>query len=261
MENVRKRVDIKLITQWDGRYGMQEMIAKPNFKRSVIFNQNLVACELSRLNIIMNKPMIVGCSILELSKTLMYKFHYDFMLKHFNSDNCTILYTDTDSFMYEIVDSDIYAFIRDHPDKFDTSEFDPKNPYNIVQYNKKVIGVMKDENNGKLVEEYVGIRSKLYTYKMHKKRGQKEKERKIIKKAKGVKTNILNKKISFNDYKRCIDKLCVLKREQTTIKSHLHNVYTMKNEKKALDPFDDKRRIIPGSYKTLALGHYKIKRL
>lgn len=70
MENVKKYVDIKLINKWDGRFGMQALVAKPNFKRCIVFNPNLVACELKRLNITVNKPMIVGSSILELLKSL-----------------------------------------------------------------------------------------------------------------------------------------------------------------------------------------------
>lgn len=71
----------------------------------------------------------------------------------------------------------------------------------------------------------------------------------------------INNKISFNDYKRCINKrnFIVIKR-QATIRSHLHNVFTISNLKKALDPFDDKRYLIPNSNETLAWGHYKIKK-
>lgn len=254
MENVRKRVDIKLISKWNGRYGLQEMIGKPNFKRSIIFNRNLVACELSRLNININKPLIVGFSILELSKLHMYNFHYDFMMKNFDANNCKILYTDTDSFMYEFIDKDIYNFMKMNPKRFDTSDFASENPYNIKPFNEKVIGVMKDENSGKIVKEFIGLRSKMYTYKMHEKS-------KVIKKAKGIKKHILNNKITFNDYKRCVEKDFILIKRQVTIRSHLHNIYTISNLKKALDPFDDKRYLIPKSSETLAWGHYKIPKI
>lgn len=227
LENVRKRVDIKLVSKWDGRFGLQELIGKPNFKRNIIFNPNLVACELSRLNININKPMIVGFSILELSKLLMYEFHYDFMLKHFNTENCKLLYTDTDSFMYEITGENIYEFIRNNPDKFDTSDFPLGNPYGINQNNKKVIGLMKDENSGKIMIEFIGLRSKMYTYRMHEKS-------KVIKKAKGVKKHVLKNTISFEDYKECINENCVVVTSQNSIKSHLHNVYTISNFKVAL---------------------------
>lgn len=263
MENVRKRVDIRLINKWDGRHGMQSQIAKPTFKRSIIFNPNLVACELARLNIDFKKPVIVGSTILDISKTLMYTFHYNFMLPNFGREHCRIMYTDTDSFMYE-TDKDIYAFIRNYPDFFDTSDYAIDNVYGIQQRNKKVVGIMKDENCGKIVKEFIGLRSKMYTYKMHeklkvKKRGKIIEKRKVIKKAKGVKKNVINKKISFNDYKCCIATKLNLIRTQKTFRSHLHKLYTVSNKKNALDPNDDKRYIIPGTNETLAWGHYKIK--
>lgn len=110
---------------------------------------------------------------------------------------------------------------------------------------------MKDENAGEIIKEFIGLRSKMYTYKMHEKS-------KVIKRAKGVKKNILKNQISFEDYKRCIYEHCTLTRRQLTIRSHLHNVYTISNTKKVLDPFDDKRYIIPDSNKTLAWGHHDI---
>lgn len=253
MENVRKRVDIKLINKWDGRYGMKEQVAKPNFKRCVIFNSDLVACELERLNVIIKKPIIVGNAILEISKTLMYSFHYDFMLKEFSYKDCQIQYTDTDSFMYR-TNENIYTFLRKNHEKFDTSNYPIINPYGIKQQNEKMLGLMKDENSGKIVKEFIGLRSKMYTFKIQAKKG------KIIKKAKGVKKSVLDKKISFKDYKRCIDESCTLEKNQSSFRSHLHKMYTVSNSKKVLDPFDDKRYIIPNTNETLAWGHYKIKK-
>lgn len=84
---------------------------------------------------------------------------------------------------------------------------------------------------------------------------------KILKRAKGVKKNILNKKNSSEDYKRCLNEKCNLFEKQTMIKSLLHNVFTVTNLKKVLDPFDDKRFIIPNSHSTLAWGHYRISSL
>lgn len=250
LEDIRKHVDVKLIDKFEGRYGLQKLIAKPNFKRNVIFSENLVACELQRLNIYMTKPVLVGVSILEISKCKMYEFHYDFIRKHFKPEQCTIQYTDTDSFLYEFKCDDIFEFIKTNSNQFDTSDFPENNPYKIQKLNKKIVGLMKDEYSGTIVEEFIGLRSKMYTIKTH--------SNKISKRAKGVKKNILNKKISFEDYKRCLNQKCNLFEKQTTIKSLLHNVFTVTNSKKVLDPFDDKRFIIPNTHSTLAWGHYKI---
>ncbi|XP_031633765.1 uncharacterized protein LOC116347343 [Contarinia nasturtii] len=161
MENIRKRVDIKLINKWDGRYGMKILVARPNFKRVVVFNENLVACELQRLNVFMTKPVIVGAAILEISKCKMYEFHYDFILQKFDYEHCQIQYTDTDSFLYNFICEDAYEFIRENKEKFDTSDFPPNNPYHIQQFNKKVLGVMKDEYSGEIIKEFIGLRSKI----------------------------------------------------------------------------------------------------
>lgn len=251
MENIRNRVDIKLITKWDGRFGLESMIAKPNFKRNVIFHENLVACELKRLNVYMTKPMIVGMCILDISKIQMCEFHYNFMLRKLSPEKCRILYTDTDSFVYEIHCDDAYALFRENKARFDTSDFPLDNPYDIKHFNKKVLGVMKDEYKGELLKEFIGLRSKMYTVKTFK--------NKITKKGKGVKKYVLDRKISFDDYMKCIVEKCELKKDQTRIQSSRHNVYTIKNEKKVLDPNDDKRFLMPDSFDTLAWGHYKIQ--
>lgn len=100
------------------------------------------------------------------------------------------------------------------------------------------------------MKEFIGLRSKMYAIKSNNK--------KITKKGKGVKKNVLNKKITFEDYERCVNEHCNLIKEQVTIKSFLHNVYTVKNSKIVLDPADQKRFCIPNEHNTLAWGHYNI---
>lgn len=256
-ENVRNRINIVLVNKWIGRYGLEKFIAKPNFTRCIIFNENLVACELQRLNIVINKPIIAGVSVLDISKTIMYSFHYDFMLEHFDPKDCRIQYTDTDSFIYEIKNHNIYEFIKSYPDYFDTSKYEIDNPYGIVPQNRKKLGIMEDENGGRIMSEFIGLRSKMYTYKMH----STVEKTKIVKKAKGVKTCVLNNKIKFEDYKKCILENCTVSQPQMTFRSLYHNVFTLSTMKKALDPKDDKRFIIPQSHATLAWGHYKISTL
>lgn len=258
LENVRNRQQVVLINRWDGRYGLQARIANPLFKRNVIFNENLVACEMYQGNVYMTKPVIIGAAILEIAKCKMYEFHYDFILKHFNRDRCKILYTDTDSFVYNFTCDDIYNWMRNHPDQFDTSDYPENNPYNIKQLNKKVVGLMKDEFSGKNIREFVGLRAKMYALKTRNDRGKKQKYI-IDKKGKGVKKYVLNKHVKFKDYKNCVMKNRTLKKKQNCIRSYLHNVYNITNDKKVLDPFDDKRYIIPDSFATYAWGHYNIE--
>lgn len=79
MENVRKRIDVKLVTKWEGRYGAEALISKPNFSYNTIFDDNLIGIKLKQVVVTMHKPIYIGFCVLDLSKTYMYEFHYDFM--------------------------------------------------------------------------------------------------------------------------------------------------------------------------------------
>lgn len=249
LENLRDHVDIKLKNKWDGRYGVKVLIAKPNFKKRTIFSENLVAIEMERTEIFMNKPIIIGASILEISKIKMYSFHYDYMKPKFN-DNCQILYTDTDSFIYNINTENFYECMKNDSEYFDTSDYAPDNPYNIKLLNKKIPGIMKDESCGEGITEFVGLRAKMYSVRIN--------GIDAIKKAKGVKKNVIDKKISFNDYYRCMIDHCTLAGSQNLILSKLHNVFTTKQTKNILSPFDDKRYLAENKINTLPWGHYSL---
>ncbi|XP_066583804.1 uncharacterized protein [Prorops nasuta] len=178
MENVRNRVDVSLVTKWEGRYGAEALISKPNFHSRAIFKENLVAIQLSKLSAKFDKPVYVGMSILDISKTCMYEFHYDYMLPTFGS-KCKAMYTDTDSLVYSIECDDVYSVMKRDLVKFDTNDYPADNRYGLPRVNKKVPGLMKDENNGKIMTEFVGLRAKMYTFKV-------QDCTKITKKAKGV---------------------------------------------------------------------------
>ncbi|XP_051162388.1 uncharacterized protein LOC127282258 [Leptopilina boulardi] len=249
MENVRKHVDVKLVTKWEGRYGAEALISKPNFHTRAIFNDNLIAVELTKTEVYMNKPIYIGLSVLDISKTLMYDFHYNYMkIKYGN--NCKLLYTDTDSLVYKIKCADIYSDMKVDICKFDTSDYPANNVYGIPQANKKVLGLMKDECSGKIVTEFVGLRSKMYSLRVE---GQD-----FIKKVKGIKTAVVKKTITFNDYLFCLKNVQIQSRTQYCIRSKLHNVHTLKQTKTALSPFDDKRYLLKNSTDTLAWGHCNI---
>jgi len=96
MENVRNYVDVKLITKWDGRYGAETMIAKPNFHSRSVFAGNLIAVEMRKLEVKFNKPIYVSMCILDISKICLYEFHHEYMSPMYR-DKCKIMYTDMDS--------------------------------------------------------------------------------------------------------------------------------------------------------------------
>ncbi|XP_051171919.1 uncharacterized protein LOC127288485 [Leptopilina boulardi] len=252
MENVRKHVDVKLVTKWFGRYGAEALIARPNFHSRSIFDENLVAIELHKTEVLLNKPIYVGLSVLDISKTLIYDFHYSYMLEKYG-DNCKLLYTDTDSLVYEVNCTDIYKDMKKDIHKFDTSDYPSNNAYGIPQAIKKVLGLMNDECNGKIVTEFVGLRSKMYSVRVE--------DKEFIKKAKGIKSGVVKKTINFNDYVKCLRDFEIQTRTQYNIRSRLHNVETVKQLKVALSPQDDKRYLLPGSTDTLPWGHYAIPNL
>ena len=189
--------------------------------------------------------------ILDLSKTLMYDFHYNYIKQKYG-DKAKLLFTDTDSLMYEIQTEDFYKDISvDVKDRFDTSDYSPNHPSGKPSgLNKKVIGIFRDEAGGKVIDEFVGLRAKLYSYKMF--------EGEESKKCKGVKKSVVKKSIAHEDYKNCLFTGKEQLRKMNVIRSHMHEVYTEEVYKIALCPSDDKRHILEDGVHTLALGHYRI---
>jgi len=118
-------------------------------------------------------------SILDISKICMYDFYYNVMKKEYNN-KVNFLYMDTDSLIMEIKTKDFYDDTKSMINEFDTSNYSKNKIYNIALVNKKVLGKFKDELNGKIMEEFVGLRSKVYAYKLFE-------NGKESKKAKGVK--------------------------------------------------------------------------
>lgn len=257
MENLRSRVDIRLRSKWVGRYGVSKLISLPNFKKNTIFNENLVAVELSKTNIVMNKPIAIGMSILDLSKLLMYDFHYSHMKAEY-TDNIEIMYTDTDSFIYEIKADCFYTYMKNSLHQYDTSDYPPDNIFGIPLVNKKIPGLFKDELKSQIMTEFVGLRSKMYCVKAQEVENMKVKNVEKMKKAKGVKKNVLKNQISFDDFLNCIQNNCTVIRFQNSIRSKLHKVFTVRQKKVALSPFDNKRYILQNKIDTLPWGHYQI---
>ena len=129
MENIRKHRNIKLVTT-EEKY--LKTIMKPNFKSGVLFGENLMGCEMGKVKVVMKKPVYLGQAILDLSKIIMYEFHYDYMKPKYDGENLKLCYMDTDSLVYEIKAEDFYADIVDDVlDRFDTSGYIPDRPLPI----------------------------------------------------------------------------------------------------------------------------------
>ena len=244
MENIRNRVDVRLV---GNREKAQKLIAKPNLKHWICFEENLIGIHLKRIKLVFNKPVYCGMSILDLSKTMIYDFHYNYIIPKFGKKQ-KLLFTDTDSLCYEIETDDFFADIAgDVKELFDTSNFDKNHPSGIQGKNKKVPGMMKDEAGGKIIEEFVGLRAKLYSYKMF--------EGKEEKKCKGIKKVVVKKQISFDDYKECLLSKQPQMRKMNVIRSHQHEIFSETVNKIALAADDDKRIILDDGISTLAFGN------
>ena len=121
MENVTNHRDIKLVTTEKRR---RKFVSEPNYHTKKHFSENLLAIEMKKIKVKMKKPVYLGVSLLDISKTLMYEFWYDY-IKPIYGNIAELLYMDTDSFIIHIITEDFYEDIFDDvPKRFDTSNYD-----------------------------------------------------------------------------------------------------------------------------------------
>jgi hypothetical protein len=264
MENTRNRIRYELVTN-KKRYA--KIVNNPNFTNVDIISDSLVGCSRSNAVVKLDKPIIIGCAILDLSKVLMYEFHYNVMKNKYKND-CKLLFTDTDSLCYEIKTKDLYEDMKNmngleylfsdstkDSGLFDFSEY-PKNNDLYSQANEKVIGKFKDEASFNHITEFVGLRAKMYSYTQI--------DQSTHNKAKGIKKSCA-KDIHFDSYKKAIFSNERYDIQQTasfnSIRSHGHQLYSVKNHKIGLCSYDDKRYILEDNINTLAYGHKDIKKI
>ena len=231
MESVRNHRDIKLVTTNDRK---RKLVSGPNHHTSKHFSVNLMAIEMRKTKVIMNKPVYLGQAILDISKTLMYELWYDY-LKAKYEDKIKLCYMDTDSFIIHIDTEDFYTDIAHDVDKwFDTSTYDKDDNRPLpIGKSKKVTGKFKDELNGKLMTENYNARAKTYAFKLD---DDTEK-----KKVKGTKRCVIKHMIKFDDYKESVLKNKTILQSQLRFKNDHHIVYTEKVNKIAISSNDDKR--------------------
>ena len=244
MENVRNRINFRLISTED------ESLRVKNMKRFTNFNENLVGVHIQKTLVKLTKPIYLGMNILDDSKHLMYNFHYNFMLKKIKRENIDLLFTDTDSLCYTIRNQDIFQIMKENKELFDLSNY-PKDSGMYDATNAKVIGKFKNESV-KQITEFIGLRSKLYSYAV-------DKDSYSHTRCKGVKRNVVENVLTIKDYKHTLQTRESKKVTQNNIRSYHHVLYTEKQEKIALSAKDDKLFICSDNIKTYSFGHYKIK--
>ena len=244
LESKRNRLTVHLVTNRDD---VSRRTDTPFFHKFKILKENFVAISSRKRSILWNKPTKVGATVLDLAKLHMFDFHYNVMKKHFN---CFVLYSDTDSLLYEIKHTDFYEELATNEElrqHFDLSKF-PTDDFLSNVENKMVTLKFKDELAGESIEEFVGLKPKMYSILV----GDRQKLS-----AKGLQVRPerpeswpLQNNLDTGNYFKTIN---------MRIGSETRQLQTIKTNKKSLSSFDDKRFILEVGISTLPHGHYKIR--
>ena len=230
MENLRNRCTVDLVTS-EGK--LKKLAAQPSFKKMQIFHENLVAVEQAKVELTLKRPIYVGFAILDLSKTLMYNFYYNY-IKQKCSDPTLHLLIQIPSFI-----------------KFKrltcTKTFMLISPCLIfLGTRKKAHSIMMDKLNWEIYKEFVSLRAKMYSLKTKKEE---------MKKAKRGKKSVVKKDISHQDYVDCLFEERKYMHTMRTIRSSKHLLYTIKQNKVSLSPYYDKRYLVDDWVSSLPYGN------
>ena len=239
MENLRKRINARLLNNEKVFLKYTSRLTHITHK---MFDKDYAAVHEIKPVLTLNKPIYVGFTILDLSKWKMYDFHYNFIKKNFDAE---LLFTDTDSLTYEIKSEDVYEELFKHKHLFDFSNY-PKDSKFFNLTNKKVIGKMKDESEGKIIDEFVGLKSKMYSMKNI--------DGKESNTAKGV-----NIATEFNEFKDTLFNKKIIRHKMRRIQGKKHKMGTYEINKISLSCFDDKRFALDDEIHTLAYFHKNLK--
>ena len=158
MENLRKRINVRFV---NNKKDFLKYTSRPTYVTHKLFNKNFAAIHEIKPALILNKPIYVGFTVLDLSKWLMYYFHYNFIKKNFSAE---LLFTDTDSLTYEIKSKNVYKKFYKWKDLFDFSNYSKDSKF-YDDTNKNVIGKMKDEYGDAIIDQFIGLKSKMYSIK------------------------------------------------------------------------------------------------
>ena len=243
--NKRNFIDFQIVKSW---HLARKRIAENNFHRCVIFDKNFVGFHMKKIKVILDNPIYIGFCVLDLAKLEMQEFHYNVIQSQDWKAN--LLYTDTDSLVYEIYHDDVYQWMKSNIHHFDTSDYPANNFHDMPRVNKKVVLKMKDECNGVIIREFIAVRPKLYAFQTE--------EEHIEKRARGITRDVLDRQITYGDYYSALHEGYIKTCRQTTIQSKDHFIFTLNRQKVAIDPSDDKR-ILAADFSTLPYGHKDIR--
>ena len=157
-KNVRNYRDIKLVTTNERR---NKLVSEPNYHTTKHFSENVLAIEMTKTKVILNKPIYLGQAILDISKKLMHEFWYDYIKPKYGG-KAKLCYMDTDSFIMHIGTEDFYKDIANDVGKwFDASNYDEKDNRPLpIGINGRVLGMYRNEPAGKIMRKLCGPRAK-----------------------------------------------------------------------------------------------------
>ena len=246
MENLRNRVDVKIVREW-GNDKIRKLLSSPSFDRFTIFGNDMAGIHMRKTKLVLNKPVYTGMTILENSKILMYEFFYNHLKARYGH-KCGLVYTDTDSLILDIQTEDVYKDMQENSWMYDTSNYPKENPLYSIE-NKKALGKMKDECVGRVINEVVAVRPKMYSVEV----GEKN-----VRKAKGVKKCVIEKEITHEHYKEALRERKQFNHKMKILRSEGHEMYGMCMNKISISPFDTKRWIADDGIHTAAYGHFRL---
>jgi hypothetical protein len=248
IENKQKRMSVKIVR--DAKRAVVNN-SWPHADTYQKLGNDLISLRLRARRVDCDLPTYTGFTILELSKVLMYDFHYG-VFKDRLGKGAELLFTDTDSLSYSLgmKSDDLEEFMKD-VGRFDTSNYPIDNPLYDGSH-KQELGYFKDELGGESMLEFVGLRPKMYSYKTPSASKQT---------AKGISRTYVKHHVSHEDYVSCLMDHEVKKGTWSTIRSRKHQITTDKVTKSLLSPYDDKRWIANDGVTTYAHGHYRYTQL
>ena len=254
IENVRNYIEIKICNTDES---FRKICLGQHVKTFKIINKNLVTVMKKPCKIKLNKPLAVGFAILELSKLFMYRSYYDVFMPYFGSENLSLCFSDTDSFLFQVKTDNLLKDLTNLRHLFDFSKYPQKHVlYDCSKANH--LFYFKDELCGKAaITHFIGLRPKCYSMQI---KNYDETDTKTKKVCKGIKRTAIKNQLTYSDYEKCLNNQCHVYKSFRNFGSKNHKISTRFIRKIALSAIDTKRYTLNCGKHTLALGNCNINK-
>ena len=246
-----------------GEDQFNKAVRDPGFDGYAFISDNLMLAKMKHTSVDFNKPIYLGATITELAKLHMFEFYYDVLMDHFGKDNLKLCMTDTDSLLCEVVCDDIYQetatiqFKYDCPLDTSTLSKSVTERYSIIGNHNKEVGYFKFEADPQAIQEFVGLRPKVYSAK-------EADDPEAHMRCKGTPKSSMELYVRHENYLRCLFHNYAGENmrqnvDVNMIRSKDHDLFSIKTSKVSLSCNDSKRYILRDNIHTLAYGHYAIR--